>query len=273
MKKRSILGRVAVIAMALTLATTSMMSGTLARYAKTQTASAYAVVAKWNPTIKANTGSGGAWAEIVNTIDLAKTLEISNTNVTMTQSAFSAVGANSTSDDNGVRIAPGTKGSVQIQIDTTANDVATLCEVILAKNSNYSFPGHVKLTVSGNGITSVEKTATWKTSGGGYDNPLLPLDQGGTPLLSLSENTALLFPNKKDLSDAQQKVLTLSWDWPLDYKDDVYGTKDGSVDKYNEYDANDGIRAAGGTDKFGFDLVVRLKQLGDESSGFTKVTP
>lgn len=95
--KKSIFGRIAFIALALTLVTTCLMSGTLARYTTTVTGDATGTAAAWS--FKAN----GQTATMT-TINLRDTV------------------ARSTVTTN--EIAPGSEGSFDIVIDANGSDVS-----------------------------------------------------------------------------------------------------------------------------------------------------
>ena len=257
MKKRSILGRVAVIAMALTLATTSMMSGTLARYAMVRTATASAVIAKWNPTIKAD---NTAVTEVSATIDLAKTRTVNG--------ALTSADLSNIADGNGaVRIAPGTSGEVLLTVDVKGAEVPTICEMKIKKPSGtgYTYPGHIKVWVTDteNSPTTYGKTYVGTFTDGSYSNPLTT---DGDLLFGLDGTTptakAMLFPSAKTDKNgaAQLKNFKLHWEWPMDY-DGGTSYQDGDKDTYNKNVAEAGSDAAAGTStKFGFDLVINLQQ-------------
>ncbi len=99
-RKKSIMGRLAVTAVALTLISTSLMGSTLAKYATETTGSATAVVAKW--AFKAGSSEG---AEQFTSFKLGETTS-------------SAVVAKE-------RIAPGMTGTVPIYYDLSGTEVKT----------------------------------------------------------------------------------------------------------------------------------------------------
>lgn len=102
MKKKSIMARVGVLALALTLVTSSLTSGTLARYTDSQDIFAKAIVAKW--AFKKDVNYAGA------TVAVPFELQAQNNN--------SAVASG--------RIAPGTTGKFPISIDLTGSEVDIL---------------------------------------------------------------------------------------------------------------------------------------------------
>lgn len=100
MNKSNLVARLSVLTIALTLVTTSLIGGTLAKYTTEVTGTGSAQVAKWS--FKANEKSGGDDKFTVNLADTAD----ENLNVT-----------------NG-KIAPGSKGSFNIEIDATGSETA-----------------------------------------------------------------------------------------------------------------------------------------------------
>ncbi len=112
MKKNSVLLRVGVAAMVLTLATTSLMSGTLAKYTSEGFGVGKAVVAKWNPQLSiASANATGTTQETAITFNLKDT---ANTNVA----------------EN--KIAPGTKGSIPIVVDLGGSEVNCKYEIFIS---------------------------------------------------------------------------------------------------------------------------------------------
>lgn len=259
MKKKSILGRVGIVAAALTLATTSMMSGTLARYAMSKSVGAEAIIAKWNPTIK-----DGAGAEISGTIDLAasmKPAQVDQVNV---------VNIGKTGQD---RIAPGTKGSTTIKVDVTGAEVPTICTIAATQKDGYTMPGHLIVTIKdGTKVVGTLKSEWDPDSGsaGAYKDPLA---DGQVMLVGNDTNKALLFPSVRDNSaqTLQSKTFTLEWEWPLD-KSDMTSAGEADDDAFNDTDYKVGKNATDST-KFGFGLVVSLKQQGASDTDVVPVTP
>lgn len=100
MNKSNFVARLSVLTIALTLVTTSLIGGTLAKYTTEVTGTGSAEVAKWS--FKANEKSGGSDKFTVN---LADTVD-KNPNVTSG------------------KIAPGSKGSFDIKIDASGSETA-----------------------------------------------------------------------------------------------------------------------------------------------------
>lgn len=97
MNKSNFVARLSVLTIALTLVTTSLIGGTLAKYTTTVTGDGSATVAKWS--FNAYSKQGEATFEV-------KLTDTANANVT-----------------NG-KIAPGSKGSFDIVIDATGSETA-----------------------------------------------------------------------------------------------------------------------------------------------------
>lgn len=255
MKKKSILGRVGIVAAALTLATTSMMSGTLARYAMSQTVGAEAIIAKWSPKVTDKAGT-----EITGTIDLAASMKSAE----VTAVDLSKIGK--AAQD---RIAPGTKGSTTINVDVSGAEVPTICKITAKAKTGYVMPGHIVVTIKdGENVVGTMKS-TWNSELNAYDSPFI---DGDVPLVGSTEHKALLFPSVRTNPDQgkQKKTFTLEWEWPLD-KDDAVAANVGEADAdaFNETDYTEG-KTATDTAKFGFDLLVSLQQQG---AGDTDVQP
>lgn len=106
MKRKGLIGRLAVVAMVLCLITMSLTAGTLAKYASETSGSATATVAKW--AIKFTDGAATDPQELSGSIAL---------NLKDTQKVTDKLVADE-------RIAPGTKGSFAMAVDGTGTEVA-----------------------------------------------------------------------------------------------------------------------------------------------------
>ena len=131
MKKRSYVSCLGALAVAMTLVTTSLTGGTMAKYATEVTGSATATVAAWS--FKAN-GEEAAMTGI----DLGST-------------------ANRASYDEktikeGV-IAPGTEGSFEIVVDGTGSEVGIDCSIIISKDGANGIPDGFIFKVDGTSYT------------------------------------------------------------------------------------------------------------------------
>lgn len=258
MKRKSFLGRVAVIALALTLATTSMMSGTLAKYAKEASVETYALIAKWAPKITDVPDSGTAKdLTVVGKINLADTIKD-------TDAAASLVGVTSTTSDSGKRIAPGTSGDYLFKVDVTGAEVPTIVTMKAVEATGYVFPEHLTVkimdeSVSGSPTTYGTLARQWNSAGQIYGNAFT--SSSGTvkysDIIGGGGATPIKFKSLRESASAtQSKVFRLHWEWPLTQSD-----KESSG-----YDENDVIYGTGTGDggttnkQFGFNLVVHLEQ-------------
>lgn len=106
MKKKSIMARLGIAAMALTMITTSLSSGTLAKYSTVITSSTSMTVAKWNVGAAVTAGGTTTWA----------------TDGTITMGSLYST---ATAGKDGVaadKIAPGMKGGFKIDVTAAAKD-------------------------------------------------------------------------------------------------------------------------------------------------------
>lgn len=150
MKKKTV-GRLGVVALALTLISTCLMGGTLAKYTTEVTGTGSATVAKWNFTANGKTDTFEA-------IDLAST-------------AYTNVAEE--------KIAPGTEGSFDIKLDASGSEVAVAYTIAFTDVKNqpknlkfYTDAGHItefnlddglKGTIEfANVDTAVTKTIYWQ---------------------------------------------------------------------------------------------------------------
>lgn len=118
MKRKSHVARLGVLALVLTLVTTSLLGGTMARYVTEVTGTATATVAAWS--FKANTQG-----EKMTAIDLGATANRdSYTGATVKEGV----------------IAPGTKGSFKIALDGSGSEVGIDYVVKIAAASDTTLP-------------------------------------------------------------------------------------------------------------------------------------
>lgn len=283
MKRKSILGRVAIIAMALTLATTSMMSGTLARYETSASVEPYALIARWNPAI---TGGGTAGTSesllgqtITKTIDLAATAVYGGNEGLGGVSASTKVG-----DNSNVMIAPGTSGRYMFKVDVSNTDVPVVLKITAKKNSDYKFPDHLKVVLKdGEGSKQFGQTMVGKWFEGNYIGPFSQKDSfdlvGGTK--SEENGGPMYFRSLKEAGGAtRSQTFMLIWDWPMEATS-LASTSGETSAKYtdNDNDYGKGTVSADSSvvnNKFGFDLEINLAQADNKtqqqvSSEFTIV--
>lgn len=122
MKRKSHVVRLGVLALALTLVTTSLLGGTMARYVTEVTGTATATVAAWS--FKANEQTA-----TMSNIDLAST----------------AYDATTIADG---KIAPGTSGSFKIALDGSGSGVGIEYVIKIAENASTTLPTDLKFSTS-----------------------------------------------------------------------------------------------------------------------------
>lgn len=127
MKKRSYVSCLGALAVAMTLVTTSLTGGTMAKYATEVTGSATATVAAWS--FKAND------QEVTMTgIDLGSTANRASYNEGTIKEGV---------------IAPGTKGSFEIVVDGTGSEVGIDYSIMISNDSGNNIPAGFIFKVDG----------------------------------------------------------------------------------------------------------------------------
>lgn len=129
MKKRSYVSCLGALAVAMTLVTTSLTGGTMAKYATEVTGSATATVAAWS--FKAN-----------------------GEDTTMTRIDLGSTANRASYDKDTIKegvIAPGTEGSFEIVVDGTGSEVGI--DYILVISDSSSLPSNLKFTVGNDEYT------------------------------------------------------------------------------------------------------------------------
>lgn len=155
MKKKSYVGRLGALALMLTVISTCLLGGTMARYVTEVTGSATATVAAWS--FKAN--NGGSELTTTTPIDLGDT-----TNRTS---------YDGTTLKEGV-IAPGTSGSFTIEIDGSGSEVGIDYEVAVKAASGTTLPDD--LLFSTEEITDANPGGTLDK----FNNPMGTIDYSST---------------------------------------------------------------------------------------------
>lgn len=173
MKKKSYVGRLGALALMLTVITTCLLGGTMARYVTEVTGSATATVADWS--FKANNNGNGT---TFTTIDLGST-----TNRTS---------YNGKTLKEGV-IAPGTSGKFTISIDGTGSDVGIDYAVDIKAS-----------TTTPSGGTKLPDDLMFSTNEINAQNT-------GSTLNSLTMPTGTI--DYSATADAMKKDITIYWAW------------------------------------------------------------
>lgn len=117
MRKRFNFGRIGALALALTLITTCLMGGTLAKYTSTVEGKGTATAAKWKVVFKAN--------------DEAQTKAFTFD--------LTDAGVNKNNVVSG-KVAPGSTGSIPIEIDAAGSEVAATLSYIIDKENISKMP-------------------------------------------------------------------------------------------------------------------------------------
>lgn len=184
MKKKSIAARLGVAAMALTLITTSLSSGTLAKYTETFAGTTTMTVAKWNVGATVTMGSGA-----------------SATTLTSTPVALGSLfdtATNKKGVSNG-KVAPGMTGGFVIDLTTAVNnqptEVDTEYAVYIDGNSS-DFPSNFKMYEGSNEANNVFSKS--KTPGLGY---LLKTDTIAAGEMDTTKNAV---------------KVNVNWKWPFE---------------------------------------------------------
>lgn len=179
MKKNGLLLRIGVAAMVLTLASTSLMSGTLAKYFSESTGTAAAIIAKWNPQAKINDQIANEW-----TVNLAST-----------QTRATPGSSNSQVASN--RIAPGMKGAFPIEVSSNGSEVAIDYKVEI------SIPdGYKPSLLTDNVVFKV------------YDEP--NYSEGGGKTISVNARPTELCSGTLGVSGSEKVTKYVYWEWPYE---------------------------------------------------------
>lgn len=177
MKKNGILLRVGVAAMVLTLASTSLMSGTLAKYFSKSTGTATAIIAKWDPQAKINDQVAEGWS-----VNLADTQTNATPGSTNSQVASG-------------RLAPGMKGAFPVEVSANKSEVAIDYKVeVSAPDVKNGLIKNIKFKV--------------------YDNPVY--SEGGGKEVTLSGEAQELCSGTLSTTGSESVKKYVYWEWPYE---------------------------------------------------------
>lgn len=181
MKKRSVLMRIGVLAAAVTLATTSLMSGTLAKYTNDMKVTGTALVAKWDPKL-----SVGGKSTTGTSFNLVDTMEAAAKGKNMKATV----------------IAPGTKGGIDVSLGNGTSEVDVEFQVQLKYKGGAAavpdfLPQNLKWSLTGDGLSGAQEVA---------------FDGDGVMLLAT--------PIKIPATSTVTKAYTLHWEWPYEDTND-----------------------------------------------------
>lgn len=184
MKKRSIALRLGVFALALTLITASLSSGTLAKFQTEFTGSGKFMVAKWDPTATITNGTSAALT----------TTKGFNLYETMTPGLIKNANALSAN-----KIAPGAKGSFIVAVDANNADTGVSYQIKMYRSDEESklFPENLIFWQG-----SDKDSGAISLSDTNEDNPA-DLGDPGTIAAGATGTTA-------------KKEVQVFWEWPYD---------------------------------------------------------
>lgn len=251
MKKKSIIARVGVMAAAVTLATTSLMSGTLAKYTTTINGVATAVVAKWSPTVKMGTSSQNPTTKVFE-INLNQGIKKEETAGTI-----AAVSNNGTD----YKLAPGVSGSIPITIDmgygadgngSTGPDVDTVYQVSIQPH-DASSEGGVNAALMASRIPLNMKFSVGAKEVNIENGNEIILAKGVIPNTSKAqtENTAV--------GTKKTPKVELKFNWPFEDSSDPDGNN--ATDTNYLLEKDDGTPAANPTaEDIKLDIIVKVWQ-------------
>lgn len=236
MKKKSIAARLGVAALALTLITTSLSSGTLAKYTSKDTVDASLLVARWNVA--------------------ASVVKEDKTEVTLTSNAFTLADIMRARENGTIstgKIAPGTEGYFAVLVDTNP--------VVQADNTRHATEVAVDYKVSVKMDTtagSVEPPTNF------YMTQVDRDDSGSEPVYDDSKYARLTFTGGDagkdqelatgtveagEAGETAQKYVWIHWAWPYETTDDGQTLSSNDND-----DTTNGVKAA--TTKFRFTITM-----------------
>lgn len=184
MKKKSIAARLGVAAMALTLITTSLSSGTLAKYTESFAGTTTMTVAKWNVGATVTMGSGTSATTLTSTPVALGTLYDTATN--------------KKGVSNG-KVAPGMTGGFVIDLTTAVKNVPTEVDTeyaVYIDGDSSNFPANFKMYEGSNEANNVFSKK--KTPGLGY---LLKTDTIAAGEMDTTKNAV---------------KVNVNWKWPFE---------------------------------------------------------
>lgn len=184
MKKKSIAARLGVAAMALTLITTSLSSGTLAKYTESFAGTTTMTVAKWNVGATVTMGSGAS----------ATTL----TSTPVPLGSLYDTATNKKGVSNG-KVAPGMTGGFVIDLTTAKQNVPTEVDTeyaVYIDGNSSDFPTNFKMYEGSNEANNVFSKK--KTPGLGY---LLKSDTIAAGEMDTTKNAV---------------KVNVNWKWPFE---------------------------------------------------------
>lgn len=205
--KKSIIARVGIMAVALTVATTSLMSGTLAKYTTEQTGTATALVAHWEAAFKDGVATGANELEANFTINMGDNKFLNNTDANYKK----AVDSTTVDGATVYKFAPGIKGEVPIVVDMKGSEVDTKYTISVKVDSadSTAIPDNLVIYDADKGrgtndanVLTLSQLLTGKE-----------LSSGIIPSLAKAQSAQAVHAADKN----QYAQVKLAWDW--DYED------------------------------------------------------
>jgi|LSQX01.2.fsa_nt_gb beta-mannanase len=197
MKKNRIL-KIGLLALALTLVTASLVSGTFAKYITTASGTGTVNVAKWYATVSDGTNKAG-------------TGETGTVNFDLFNTIYNAT------DVVADRVAPGTNGSFSLTYNTTDTEVDHQVTITLEKKSG-TIPTNMTFEiVAGSGLTATPAT----------------LDFNTTPKATFTTGKILAAA-----TTGKTGTLTINWEWPFESGTDSVDTGEGFTASELKFDAS-----------------------------------
>ncbi len=161
MKKNRIL-KLGLLALALTLVTASLVSGTFAKYVTTVTGTGTVQVARWRANLSDGTTNQGTGVVDTVVFDLFKTMTgIGDVDQTPTK-----------------RVAPGTSGSFVLSYTTDGTEVDHDVTLTLTKSGG-TIPANMTFTVTPSGLTATPAVLDFKTATSGSFTTSIPAETNG----------------------------------------------------------------------------------------------
>ncbi len=249
MKKKSILMRVGVVAAALTLATTGMTSGTLAKYTASLNGEASAIIAKWDPHVYLGDGQ---------TQDSTTEIALGDT-VQPLETTFGDSGANHEAVNDGTKqyVMPGMKGEVPVFLTAGESDMDIKYTVMIynwdeaSTDQKYSNPNNLIFYTEPGQYKGLPPNAGGVLVGEGYL-------AGKATKEKYKTNTAVLNKLSSD------KKLNITWEWPYEYDSTKVLTENAatvnSKDTYDAVDNDDMDTNEIGGKNMGFTVKITFTQ-------------
>lgn len=255
--KKSIIARVGIMAVALTVATTSLMSGTLAKYTTEQTGTATALVAHWEAAFKDGVATNANKLEANFTINMGDNKFLNNTDSSY-KNAVDYTGTGTAEDPKIYKFAPGIKGEVPIVVDMKGSEVDTKYTISVKVDSADSDALPDNLVIydadKGRGTNDANALTLGQLLAG------KELSSGIIPSKAKANSTQAVHAADKN----QYAQVKLAWDW--DYEDATDTDYDANDTAYITDDSMNG----GVTQK---PIKLKITIVATQSDGTTAWTP